>query len=336
MNTPFRTIVKPKPPPFRVGYADALFLIGSCFAENIGSRFQSGFFHALINPFGVMYNPTSTALTLHRILDRKLFVAADLSFHRLWHSFELHGSFSASEPETVVEHANAKISEAHTHLKKSAVLIVTWGTSWIYEHAHSGKPVANCHRYPQATFNRRRLDVEEIVTQWNKLIDRLQLEIPELKIIFTISPVRHWKDGAHENQLSKATLLMAVEKLCNAHSHCHYFEAFELQMDDLRDYRFYATDMLHPSDEAQNYIFQSFAETLLDHEAQEYLSNGQKIGAMLHHRPLQSVPKEMHNFNNMTIQKINELIHTYPKIPQDVQKNLQEITHRVQKNNNIT
>ena len=315
MGDMFKTKVTTVESNNKIDYADHLLFIGSCFAENIGSRFKERLFNAMVNPLGVVYNPASVANTLDDLISNKLVTPEEVLFHNnLWHSFRLHGSFSSTDKATVIEMANEALGEAHLHLKKSKTVVVTFGTAWVYSLSANGQIVSNCHKYPAATFHRTLQKVDDIVGQWQETIKKLRNFNPAIRIIFTISPVRHWKDGAHGNNISKATLLLAVEQLMKEDETLEYFPAYEIMMDELRDYRFYADDMLHPSNLAQSYIFDSFTQVYLSRQAMEFGQESLKLATALNHRPLQGITDEYRKFLETTIIKIESFQAHYPLI----------------------
>ena len=315
MGEMFKTKVATVESNSKIDYADHLLFIGSCFAENIGSRFKERLFNAMVNPLGVVYNPASVANTLDDLISNKLVTPEEVLFHNnLWHSFRLHGSFSSTDKATVIGMANEALCEAHLHLKKSKTVVVTFGTAWVYSLSANGQIVSNCHKYPAATFHRTLQKVDDIVGQWQETIKQLRNFNPAIRIIFTISPVRHWKDGAHGNNISKATLLLAVEQLMKEDETLEYFPAYEIMMDELRDYRFYADDMLHPSNLAQSYIFDSFTQVYLSRQAMEFGQESLKLATALNHRPLQGITDEYLKFLETTIIKIESFQARYPLI----------------------
>ena len=260
----FRTAIKPAPATIRVDHSSGIMMLGSCFSDNIGRRLLDGLFDVDVNPMGTLYNPASIASALDDIMERREFAAADLFEHDgRWHSFAHHSRFSGTDPEKVLKGINSRLRTAHDNLRLGRVLIVTLGTAWIFSLRATGRVVSNCHKLPQAMFERSRMSVSDIVTLWQPLLSRLREFNPSLQVIFTVSPIRHLADGAHGNQLSKATLLLAVDALIEAASTVmpteavcpdgtillidpvppmamEYFPAYEALMDDLRDYRFYA------------------------------------------------------------------------------------------------
>ncbi|MDD2438086.1 MAG: GSCFA domain-containing protein [Massilibacteroides sp.] len=309
----FRTLVKFEKALFSFSYSTSILLTGSCFAENIGEKLESAFFSVDANPFGTVYNPASVAFGLRLLLGKKHFEATDLFYHAgAFHSFHHHSRFSASTSEACLQKINDRMLASAETLRKADRLIVTWGTSWVYVWNNNGQIVTNCHKLPEAEFTRKRLSVAEIVTDWNMLLTDLLRDNPSLKILFTVSPIRHWKDGAHGNQLSKATLLLAVDELRrNYPDTVDYFPAYELMMDELRDYRFYADDMLHPSSLAVDYIWKRFSEHYLISEAKTLMAELQELEKAVRHRPFQPEGEAYRAFLKRTLEKAERL---YPRV----------------------
>ena len=241
---------------FSFSYEDRVVMMGSCFAENIGRKLEENKFSVDINPFGTLYNPASVAEGLRMLLRPEYFTPGDLFQHEgIYHSFTHHSRFSAPSEEECLGHINSRLSESSDFLRKATRLVITLGTAFVYRLKSDGRIVSNCHKLPEKMFDRQRLSTQEIVEDWKPLLLALWEQNPALKILFTVSPIRHWKDGAHENQLSKATLLLATDALQKDYpGRIAYFPAYEILMDELRDYRFYADDMLHPSPLAIDYI----------------------------------------------------------------------------------
>ncbi len=246
--------------PFTLDFVSGIVSLGSCFADEIGDRLREGDFRIEQNPFGTLYNPASIAAALHRIIDDREIDASDLVRHEeLWHSWHHHGSFSRPTQEECLATCNNRIHQAHAALKEASLLMVTFGTAWVFE--HKGMVVANCHKLPPQEFVRRRMTVEEIVALWSPLLQKLSTFNPQLTTLFTVSPIRHMADGAHGNQLSKATLLLAVDELLSSltsHLSPCYFPAYEIVLDELRDYRFYGPDMTHPTPLAVDVVWERF------------------------------------------------------------------------------
>lgn len=248
----------------KVSFKDRITILGSCFADSIGSRMSALGFDVCVNPFGTLYNPMSICNSAARM-------AAGIPFTMeqcvemgagagLFCSFSHHTSFARRTPEEFLENANRALESASEAWKGSTKVIITLGTSWCYEHIESGEIVSNCLKIDQKQFRRRRLSVSEIASMLKSLIARNGGK----EFIFTVSPIRHMKDGAHGNQLSKSTLLLAIDEVCRAFpDRTEYFPSFEIVMDELRDYRFYAEDMVHPSEQAADYIWRRFADSVI-------------------------------------------------------------------------
>lgn len=278
--------------PFRIHHQQQLLSMGSCFSEHIGQRLKAAFFQIEVNPYGVLFNPASIAQSLHRILTGIPYTADELVEHNgLWHSMAHHGDFSNPCKETALKGINSQLAQAHQALLRTDVLLLTFGTAWVYE--LNGSVAANCHKLPADRFVRRRMRTEEITALYTALLQQLQARHPELRIIFTVSPVRHLKDGLHDNQLSKATLLLAVDEICREMKGvASYFPAYEIVTDELRDYRFFAEDMTHPTEQAAQYVWERFRTTYFDKETQQFVAEAERIQRDLNHRPLHPESKD--------------------------------------------
>ena len=246
--------------PFKIDYSTGIVSLGSCFADEIGERLQEGDFHVEMNPFGALYNPASIAAAVRRLMEDREIGMDDLVQHEgLWHSWHHHGCFSHSTAEETLAACNSRIHQAHQAIKEASLLMVTFGTAWVFE--REGEIVANCHKLPPQMFVRRRMTVEEIVALWQPLLQELAAYYPGLKVLFTVSPIRHMADGAHGNQLSKSTLLLAIDNLLPT-IHCplptYYFPSYEIVLDELRDYRFFDEKMTHPTPLAVDIVWDRF------------------------------------------------------------------------------
>ena len=278
------SVVLPKQAP-RIVPSTRFLLVGSCFATHIGAQLQRSGLQVEVNPFGVVYNPESIALALEAMLDERLpdgcfFEGRD----NLWHSW-LHASeFSAPDEATCRKRVGERFTEACGKLRQADVICFTFGTNRVYEHA--GRVVGNCHKEPASQFVERSLTIQEIVERWHTLLERIRTVNPTVEIIFTVSPYRYAKYGMVENQRAKATLLLAIEELTRKMERVHYFPAYEILLDELRDYRFYASDMLHPSEVAVNYIWQRFTSWAFTPEALKFAQEWERTERDLAHRPL--------------------------------------------------
>ncbi len=272
-----QTIVDIKPSEWKIGYEDKILMLGSCFSDEIGEQMQQRYLNVTCNPFGTLYNPLSIAQALQMTEVLQL-----VEHDGLWHSMAHHGSFSRATKEEAEQAIRASIQTMQQALKEATVVIVTFGTAWVYEMKGEGLPVTgygvvgNCHKLPESCFTRRRLSVEEIVAAWRPILDCY----PDKHWLFTVSPIRHIRDGLHENQISKATLLQAVEQLGD------YFPSYEIMLDELRDYRFYADDLVHPSSLAVNYIWERFVDTFCTNQTKNELVLQHKRWKHEHHLPL--------------------------------------------------
>lgn len=300
--------------PFLFSCHERMLLLGSCFAENIGARLEANKFHVDINPFGTLYNPASIAAALRRLLHPERFTADDLFQQEgLYHSFAHHSHFSSTSETECLKNINERLFASAAEFRRTGYLVVTLGTAYAYRLKSSGLVVANCHKLPEKMFNRSMLPVQEIVSEWKELLPTLWKHLPEMKILFTVSPIRHWKDGAHGNQLSKATLLLAVDELQKTFpEQIAYFPAFEIMMDELRDYRFYADDMLHPSELTVDYIWQRFTENFLSDETKGFLKEWAEIQKAINHRPFQPQSEAYKQFISQTLLKMERISQKFP------------------------
>ncbi|MEI6754701.1 MAG: GSCFA domain-containing protein [Paludibacter sp.] len=297
----------------KIDYEDRIMTLGSCFAQNIGIKMQEVWFDTNINPFGVLYNPVSILKSIELLLENKTFTENDLFEHRgLWQSFSHSSLFSDTKPEKCIVKINERYIPACKFLKKTDFLLVTFGTAWVFEEKKTGNVVTNCHKLPAKNFVRRRLTIDEIVNDYSALISKLKQLFPKMRLIFSVSPIRHWKDGAHENNLSKSTLLLAIHELEHKFSQIQYFPAYEIQMDELRDYRFYAADMLHPSDVAVDYIWKRFSETYFDEVTMKIKKEMEQLYADLSHRAFQPDSAEFLLFQKKTEKIKLKILEKYP------------------------
>ena len=274
-------------------------MLGSCFSDEIGAQMQQRYLHVTCNPFGTLYNPLSIANAINYKSQITNYELPLVEYDGLWHSMAHHGSFSRPTKEEAEEAVRNSIETMQKALAEATVVIVTFGTAWIYELQPTSLPfkegsgvgsfiVANCHKMPDSWFTRRRLSVEEIVAAWRPILEQYH----DKHWIFTVSPIRHIKDGLHENQLSKATLLMAVEELRNTEYRVQntdritYFPSYEIVLDELRDYRFYADDLVHPSSMAVQYIWERFVDTFCTNQTKNELVLQHKRWKHEHHIPL--------------------------------------------------
>ncbi len=304
----FRTRIEIPPSPLRITHDSRLLLLGSCFAESIGQKLRNGCFRTDVNPCGIQYNPLSVAGTLQLLAEKKQLGPEELlQQNGLWVSLQHHGSFSGSDRETCLEGINNRLHAGARHLREADQLLITFGTAWAYRYRKTGEIAANCHRFPGTDFDRFRLKPDEIVAEYTTLIKTLSALNPALHIIFTVSPVRHWKEGAHGNQVSKSALLLAIDELAAHFKQVSYFPSYEILMDELRDYRFYDTDMLHISGQAVEYIWERFRETYFDRATDELLKRVEKIQKSLQHRPFRPDTPEYEQFKKHLLREMEEV-----------------------------
>ncbi|MCQ2277374.1 MAG: GSCFA domain-containing protein [Bacteroidales bacterium] len=283
----FRTNIPAPQFPFDINYDSKIMLLGSCFSDNIGSFFYRNRFQVNSNPFGVLFNPVSIEHAI-RMMMRPDSFDQDRYFYKtkdLWVSFAHHGKFSRENFETFEQNITEQLQKASDFFYQTDYLFITFGTAFCYKFIPRDLIVSNCHKIPNYQFDRIRLDVKKIVSLWNATIQAVKEIRPDIKIIFTVSPVRHAGDGMHENTLSKSILLLAVDKLVDNES-TFYFPAYEYLIDDLRDYRFYAKDLSHPNDLAVDYLEEKVTESFFTPQTQERLRIISQENRFNGHRPL--------------------------------------------------
>jgi hypothetical protein len=318
----FTTKVEITPHPLKIGYSSGTVLIGSCFADNIGEKLESYKFKVAHNPFGVMYNPVSVKNNLDILIEEKYFTKDDLYwFNDRWISFSHYSAFSGTNADQSLERINTSIKDSAEILKSAGFLFITLGTSWVYEFTETGKIVANCHKIPSEKFRRFLLKTNQVVDLFSEMIQKLKEVNPSLHIVFTISPIRHWKDGAVKNQVSKSVLVLAVHELVEKFENVSYFPAYEIFMDELRDYRFYAEDMLHPSRFAIEYIWSAFVQAYIGADDLPLMKEIEKIIQATKHRPFNPNSLEHKSFLKNNLQKIEQLQLKYPFLDFHHEKN---------------
>lgn len=277
-------------------YQSKIGLIGSCFVENIGEKFAYYKFDSFVNPYGILFHPKAIERALTDIIQQRKYSKSDLVFeNERWHSMHHHSSFSNEDASLVLEKINQTIKNTYIALKKTSHLIITLGTAWVYQHTKTNQLVANCHKIPATRFIKRKLSVDEISTSLHKIISLVNTLNPKIQIIFTLSPVRHLKDGMLANSLSKANLLTSIHEVV-AHSTSFYFPSYEIQLDDLRDYRFFKKDMLHPNQLAIDYIWTFFKQQWVCPKAFKSMEDIASIQRDLLHKPFNSKSEQHQRF----------------------------------------
>jgi len=287
----------------KISHDDKIYLTGSCFSDEIGSKFKHYKFDVLSNPFGTIYNPVSILKTIDgNIHIENLVENQDVTYH-----WDTHGSIAGINKSQTIDKLEATLDESQTFLKATNWLIITFGTAWVYELKKSGKIVANCHKVPSSEFDKRLLSQNEIVNAFSKTIEHLNIIKTNLKIVLTLSPVRHIRDGLVENNQSKAILLSSIHDIKDRYDQVEYFPSYEIVIDELRDYRFYSEDMVHPSNQAIDYIWKAFGATYFDQETLALLSNLEKVKKSLHHSPFNQKSVTHQKFLVSTLEKLEEL-----------------------------
>ena len=290
----FRTEIEVQPLKATIDYNTKIFAIGSCFATNIAVRLAQAKFRVETSPTGILFNPASIARTLTAFATNK---AADpariVARGEEWVSLDCHSELIGRTEEEALNLWQNAISEGYSALQSADCVVITLGTAWVYKHNATGEIVANCHKIPQREFTRKRLSVAEICEIFRPLMEGV---LSDKQVIFTVSPVRHIADGLAENSVSKATLRIAIDQLCSLYPNADYFPAYEIVTDDLRDYRFYADDLVHPSAAAVEYIWEKFVSCALNSTAKQQLERVEKIVAAAQHRPFNPTSEEYKRF----------------------------------------
>ncbi len=308
-------MLSPDVPPLSrpLTYSDRILLIGSCFTEHISDRLAQHKFHVLQNPHGILFNPLSVAHSLNSYMDRQLYAADDLFLlNELWNSWDHHTRFSHINQEAALMGINASQTAAASFMKQADVVIVTLGSAFQYYLKESGRHVANNHRAPAQWFEKRLLPISEIVAALYETINRLHEYNPHAQIIFTISPVRHIRDGVTDNNRSKARLIEAVHDLCGRYGHVSYFPAYELIIDVLRDYRYYDIDFVHPNYSATSFVWEQFVKACIAPDAQDLMKQVADIVTARNHRTRFPDTQAHSRFMSTYLEKTHALAAKYP------------------------
>ena len=316
-----RTTFDIQPSERKITYADKVMFIGSCFASSIGKQFETGHLPVMINPSGTVYNPISVLRTMDTITGSKKFGVEDIyNNNGTWISFHHYTDFSSENPDELLSRINSRSEEAANFIADIEFLFITFGTARVYRQKKTGEIVSNCHKIRASEFDHELLTVQDIVSAWNLQLDKLKQLYPDLQVVFTISPVRHWKDGAHGNQVSKSVLFIAVEELLNHPANPGYFPAYELLMDDLRDYRFYDDDMLHPSGSAVNYIWEAFSQCYFENATRNLWNEISGISKAVSHKIRKSSGEAIRKFAEKSLEKIQSINSRFPGISLETEK----------------
>ncbi len=310
-----QTSVSIKHYPFKISHQDKIILSGSCFSENIGGKFEQHKMQVMVNPFGILYNPVSIADSFDFILSQKYFTEKDIFFHNeQWKSLYHHSFYADADKDLCLQKINDNIKQANNFLQNTNYLIITFGSSWVYRLKETGQIAGNCHKLPTSLFTKELLSIENIIEKYKLLIENIRKINPNLQILFTISPVRHAKDGFIENQVSKSILSLAVYQLTQEFKNVFYFPSYEIVIDELRDYRFFEADMLHPNTTAINYIWERFSNTFFSSESQMLNHEIQKIRQMYEHRPFNILSESFQKHCKHALLKIEELLTQFPML----------------------
>ena len=295
--------------PNPIDYNSKIVSFGSCFAENMGDKLCYYKFQTQVNPFGIIFNPFSIEKLIERVVLQRYFTKDDIFFfNERWHCYEVHSELSDADSEVFLSKLNQILSDTQKQLQQATHIIITYGTSWVYRHIETNAIVANCHKVPQKQFSKELLSIDSIQKSIQNTVSLIATLNPKCNFIFTVSPVRHLKDGFVENQVSKAHLIAAIYATTNTKQQTlNYFPSYEIMMDELRDYRFYADDMMHPSPMAIDYIWERFAATQIDASAITTMELVQTIQKGLAHRPFNPNSESHQKFEANLKEKIATL-----------------------------
>ena len=308
----FRLEFTPKPFDVKINHQQNLLLVGSCFTEQIGTKLTNHKFAVLDNPNGILFNPISITKSISSYIDNKQYTESDLFYqNESWNSWEHHSRFSHPDKKICLDGINESQCTAHNFLQKADWLLITLGSSFVYQ-LDGDNVVANCHKVPTDKFVKRLLSATAIFNDLQKMVEKAVAFNPALNLIFTISPVRHLRDGFVENNRSKATLIQAVHELVDKNSNCLYFPAYELVIDDLRDYRFFAEDMVHPNYAATNYVWEKFIATCIDEPSQQLMKEIAVIVAAKNHKPFNPTSQQHKKFLQTNLEKVKKLQQQFP------------------------
>ncbi len=292
----------------KIDYNSKIMLFGSCFAESIGERFINSGFNVNLNPFGVIYNPSSIKENIKLLINEKYLTNNNLQFsNNQWYSYNHHSKFSNIDKDICLNSINSSIKFSAEYIKNTDYIFFTFGTSWVYKLIDEDKIVVNCHKQPAKIFERYRLSINEIVESYKSLIAEIKAINKNVKLVFTVSPIRHWKDGANGNQLSKSILLLAIDEIINNTNNTFYFPSYEIVNDELRDYRFYTDDMIHISTIGVDYIWSKFKNSFFSDKTQNLIVQVSKLHKALNHRTVNSNTEEYKMLIEKSLLKIESI-----------------------------
>ncbi len=298
-----------------IDYNSKLFLLGSCFSENIGNQLEYFKFQSKQNPFGILFHPKAIESIVTHAINDKEFIENDVFLlNERYHSFDAHSQLSNASKEEILKNLNQAVESTKEHIQESTHIVITLGTAWVYRHIESDVIVANCHKVPQKKFLKELLPPEEIASSLEAVIALIRDVNPKVNFIFTVSPVRHLKDGFVQNQQSKAHLISAIHQVVDLRKRLFYFPSYEIMMDELRDYRFYAEDMMHPNVTAIRYIWEKFSESWISETAERTMKQVGSIQKRLQHKPFNPNSEEHQKFLKKVSIDIQEVQQQFPHI----------------------
>jgi len=311
----FRTNIQLQKESNQIDYNSSLVLIGSCFSENISKKLNYFKFNTYSNPFGILFNPKAIETLITNAINLKEYTEKDIfNLNERWHCFDAHSDLSNSNKNELLSNLNTAIKSTNKQLETASHIIITLGTAWTYRFIETDSFVGNCHKVPQKKFLKELLSVKKIIASLENLITLIKSVNPKVNIIFTVSPVRHLKDGFVENMQSKAQLLTAIHQIIDKREQLYYFPSYEIMMDDLRDYRFYNSDMVHPNETAVNYIWEQFKNVWIDENAASIMKEIDSIQKGLAHKPFNPNSEQHQQFLITLQEKINILQNKFPSI----------------------
>ena len=304
-----------KQPHNLIDYQSKVLLLGSCFVENIGDKFDYFKFESLQNPFGILYHPRAIENLILNAINEKEYDDSDVFHHNeRWHCFDAHSDLSSNSKEEILNNLNDSIKQTNQQINKSSHIIITLGTAWAYRFIETDTIVANCHKIPQKKFLKQIQSVKNIIESLEAIIELIKSVNPTASILFTASPVRHIKDGFVENTQSKSHLISAIHQVVEPRKNIHYFPSYEIMMDELRDYRFYSEDMLHPNKTAVNYIWERFQSVWISSESIQTMEEVDTIQKGINHRPFNPKSEQYKEFLQKLELKKSKLQSQYPHI----------------------
>ena len=298
-----------------IDYNSNILIVGSCFSENIGSKLEYYKFQSYQNPFGILFHTKAIETLITNAINEKIYSEENLFFlNERFHSFDAHSQLSNTSKESLLNILNQEICVTNQQLKEASHIIITLGTAWVYRFIESDSIVANCHKIPQKNFLKEILSVDEIIESLESIVSLIKDINPNINFIFTVSPVRHLKDGFVQNQQSKSHLLSAIHQVVDPRNKLFYFPRYEIMMDELRDYRFYAEDMIHPNQTAINYIWEKFSNTWISDTSFNVMKRVDAIQKRKNHKPFNPNSRDYLEFLNQIEKDIHSIQKEFPHI----------------------